>query len=162
MAPPLLPGDAPIFELSHPGEIDVFCLLRNEFDGTVLDGLNSGLGKRVDLHKPLIAQKGFDDRMTLLTPWHHECVRLDFFEQRAFFEGVDDFCSCLKAVKSLELGASCLIHRAVGIHNIDHWEVVPTPHVVIIKVMGWSDLDAPSTKLHIHIAISDNRDGSLC
>ena len=162
MAPPLLPGDAPILELSHPGEIDVFCLLGDKFDRTVLNGLNSGLGKRFDLHKPLIAQKGFDDRMTLLAPRHHKCVRLDFFKQRAFFEGIDDFGSCLKAVKSLEHGAGGLIHCAVGVHDIDHWEIVPIPYVVIVKVVCWGDLDAPSTKLHIHIAISDNRDGALC
>ena len=148
MAPPLLPGDAPIFELSHPGEIDVFCLLRNEFDRTVFDGLNSGLGKRVDLHKPLIAQKGFDDRMTLLTPWHHS-VCGSIFRAASILRGRRRFLLVPQTVKSLELGASCLIHRAVGIHDIDHWEVVPIPHVVIVKVVCGGDLDAPSTKLHI-------------
>src|SRR3990172_4320314 len=84
MAPPDLPGDAPILNLLHPAEIIVGPSLGNEPDLAVAHRLNRRMGQRmargIDADKPLRREVGFHDRPAAVTG--AERVRMLFHLQQ--------------------------------------------------------------------------------
>src|SRR5262249_57466264 len=53
MAPPDLPGHAPVLDIFHPGKIGVGPSLGNDADSAVADNLHCGFGQRLDVNEPL-------------------------------------------------------------------------------------------------------------
>jgi hypothetical protein len=60
VAPPQLTADAPVLDVTHPGEVHVFVLLGHELDAAVFHGGNGRLGQRLGGHVPLVGQPRLD------------------------------------------------------------------------------------------------------
>jgi hypothetical protein len=66
MAPPELARNAPVVDVVHPVEIDLFVIFGREANGLVavgigLDGGDGFLGKRLNLDEPLCGEARLDD-----------------------------------------------------------------------------------------------------
>ena len=81
VAPPELAADAPVFDITHPGKVDVLGILRNKFDVTVFYRLNGRFGQRFDIDEPLVGKERFNHHAGALTPGHCQCVIINLFEQ---------------------------------------------------------------------------------
>ncbi len=65
--PPELPADTPVLDISHPGEIGVLPVFRNELDVTVLHGLDRRFGQGFYRNVPLIGEIGLYDHSAAIT-----------------------------------------------------------------------------------------------
>ena len=60
VAPPDLPGDAPVADVLHPFEISVLPELRHDLDGPVTHHLHRRFGQRFGFYEPLFGQIRFN------------------------------------------------------------------------------------------------------
>src|SRR5438445_75317 len=108
MPPPDLTRNAPILDVSHPGQVVVRPLRWNQADLCGFDGLDRRPGQRLNFHEPLRRKIGFHHRLaavalaechgmvfdpgqkaTLLQGFHYESPSLTHrFGCEAFLEGV--------------------------------------------------------------------------
>ena len=81
MAPPQLPGNAPILNVAHPRKIQVFILLRHKPNATVLDSFNGRFCQHFGIDIPLVGQPWLDNHARPVATRHFQGVRVGFFQK---------------------------------------------------------------------------------
>ena len=89
MPPPDLPGDAPVFDVSHPSEIIVDPAFRNEPDPSLQHGLDRRLGQRLDLDEPLRGQVRLDHGLAPVAFPERHLMVFNLGEQLLLTQGGD-------------------------------------------------------------------------
>ena len=77
MSPPELPGDTPILDIAHPGEISVLPVLWHKLDIAILNRLDGRIGEGLDCHIPLMSKIGLYHDPASVTTGHLEFVWLN-------------------------------------------------------------------------------------
>src|SRR5689334_18367126 len=99
MAPPELPGDAPVANVLHPLRVLDAAVLRNEAQPAVLVSAERGFGERAHLDEPLVRQPGLHHRVAAVAVPDGVAVRLDLGEQAELLELRDDAAASLEAIE---------------------------------------------------------------
>src|SRR4029077_100672 len=84
VAPPDLPGYAPVLDIFHPGEIGVAPPLGNDANPAAADDLHRGLGQRFDVYEPLRREIRLDHRLAAVAMANRMPMGLDLFQIAPF------------------------------------------------------------------------------
>ena len=61
MSPPQLARDAPVVDVVHPVQINLFVVFRDDGDLAAFDGLDRFLRQRLNFDEPLLGEAGLDN-----------------------------------------------------------------------------------------------------
>jgi hypothetical protein len=61
MSPPQLTADTPILDVLKPVEVGLLEAFRHDLDASVFHRVETGIGKRLDLHEPLLGDHRLDN-----------------------------------------------------------------------------------------------------
>ena len=187
MTPPDLSRDAPVLDVAHPVVIGVFPIVGHEADLPAFHCFYGRPGQRTHFHEPLVGEQRFDDCLRAVTTWHHQFVRLYFFQQTLRFQIGNDALARDEAVETLILDRNkCIgkfsIRRIATINfsarliacveikickrpndlciygeDIEHWQVVALANFVVVEIMRRSNFYTACSKLPIHVVVGDDR-----
>ncbi len=156
MAPPELAGDAPVVEVVHPFEIDLFVHLGREVDGGVFafdgvdgvsgDALAAGVGCLVDGEEPLHGETRLDDDAGALREADGVGVVFDGDEEAEGFEVGDDLFACGVAVEAV-VGRAGESDVRGFVEDAGLREVVALADGEVVGVVGGRDFDGSGAEL---------------
>ena len=157
MAPPELPGNAPVVDVLHPVGIGLAEPLGHELDPAVPDHLQRRLGQRLHLHKPLGGDQGLHVVVAAVAGAHVVGVVLHLFQEAQGFQVGHHGLAGLVAVHAAVL-AAVFIDGAVVVEDADGLEIVPETHLEVVGVVGRGHLDAAGAEVHLHVLVGHNGD----
>ena len=157
VAPPDLTGNAPVPDILHPVHVHFRPLLGVECDLAFFDGFDRGFRERPHFYEPLARKVRLDDRVATVTVPDGMHVRLDFLEELAFPQGLDDGLSRLETVHPLII-SRIFIELGVRMHDVDELKVVALAHVKVVGVMRRGDLDGAGPEFRIDELVADDCD----
>jgi hypothetical protein len=128
----------------HPFEVGFGPVVRHESDPAGFDGLDRRVGKRLNLHIPLIGQVGFHDGAAAITARQFLPVFLDFFQQSERLHVGDDFRAGLEAIEAPVGNRRSIVDGRIIIENIVFRQRVPLAELIVIEIMRRCNLDAAS------------------
>ena len=137
--------------------IDLFPAVGEEPDQAILHGGTSLDGPGV-FQEPLLAQAWLDGDIGPLAEADIILVGLLLGQEAEFTESLDGLDPCLESVESRKSLSGEIIERSVGIHDVDHREMMPQADLVIGLVMGWRNLQDTGAEFKIDRLISDDRE----
>ena len=161
VAPPELPGNTPVLQVAHPGEIHVLVVLGHELDVAIFHRGNGRLGQLFHGHEPLVGQVGFDDNAGAVASGHLQGVVSDFFQQAKGVQIVHDFLAGIHAVQAAIGLRHFFIEGRIRSQDVDHRQVMTLAHFIVVEVMGGGNFYAAGTKIRVHIIIGDDGDVAL-
>mmetsp|Transcript_63182 Transcript_63182/g.137390 ORF Transcript_63182/g.137390 Transcript_63182/m.137390 type:complete len:204 (+) Transcript_63182:1678-2289(+) len=155
MAPPKLPGDAPVLNVLQPVVPCLMVELGEDLKLTLTHGLHAPVCEVLAVHPPLGLQVGLDDVLGSRTQSQAHSVGLLAHPQALLLEG---FLNCLARLEAMLLrkGSTEVIDEAVLVENVDLLKFVPLTALEIVVVVGWSDLHASSAELPVHHGVSND------
>ncbi len=80
VAPPQLPGNAPVLNIAHPGEVHVLVLFGHELDTAAFHGINGLFRQWCGFYVPLVGEVGFDHHPGAVAPGYFQFVVIDLFQ----------------------------------------------------------------------------------
>ncbi|EKD34900.1 MAG: hypothetical protein ACD_75C02138G0001, partial [uncultured bacterium] len=83
-------------------------------------------------------------------------IVFDFFKEAQAFEILDNLLAADEPVET-GIGAGCFVHDALVIHDLQPRQVVAQADLVVVAVMGGSDLQRPGAELAVDVGIEDHR-----
>ena len=161
VAPPELPGNAPVLDVAHPLEVGVFPVPGHELDAAVFHRLDRRLGQRLDLHVPLVGEVGLDDLAGAVAARHHQLVVVDLLQQAGGFQVRDDVFAGLEAVHAAVGLRRLIVDVGLIGEDIDQRQVVALAHRVIVEIMRGRDLHAAGAEILVHVIVGDDRDFAI-
>src|SRR5881628_3049714 len=87
MPPPDLTRNAPILDVSHPGQVVVRPLRWNQADLCGFDGLDRRPGQRLNFHEPLRRKIGFHHRLAAVALAERHGMVFDPGQKAALLQG---------------------------------------------------------------------------
>ena len=160
VAPPKLAGNAPVLDVAEPVVVDLFPAVGKEADQPILDR-GTGLGGLRILQEPLLAEAWLDRDVGPLAEAHIVLIRLFLGQQSEFPKALDGLHPRLEPIESREALTGQFIEPAVGIHDVDHRQVVPQADLVVSLVMGRGDLQDACAKLKVDGLVPKDRQEEL-
>ena len=152
LAPPELPGDAPVLYLLHPVAIGVAVFVGNKLNPAALHRLQSSLRKRIHLKEPLHREL-----------WLYYCIcalrvpyRGDIILYLLHLSGLlQHLYNVLAGLESLLPYQNCgiLFNAAVVVYYIQHWQVVLYAKRIVVYIVRRGYLKAACSKIHCNILI---------
>lgn len=142
MPPPELARDTPIFDIFQPVEIDLLEPFGHDPHLAIAHGGNRQLGERLGADKPLLGEERLDHLATALANADIHLVRLGLNQQAFTFEIGQNRLATLEAIQP-GVGAARLVDGRIGIHNIDHRQMVALADFIVILVVAGVILTAP-------------------
>ena len=159
MPPPLLARYAPVLNVAHPGEVDVFVLLRHELHVAVLHRRDGRPRQRLDLDEPLVGEQRLDDGAGAVTPWYHQGVIEHTIEQALGVEVGDHALPGGEAIEATVGLRRLIVDGGVFGEDVDQRQLVAGANFMVIEIVGRGDLHAAGAELHVDISVGD--DGNL-
>ena len=153
----MLTGDAPVFEVLHPGGVGLGPARGMEGHATILDGLERGLLQLVDGNEPLLGEPGLQRVVAAVAMHDGVVVILNVVQQAVLLEPRQNGLAALFAGHAGEL-AVALDHHRVLVEDVDLRQVVGLAHSVVVGVMRRGDLDKAGTKAGVHVPIGEDGD----
>ena len=138
--------------------VEVLELGGYELDVVNLHALKCRLGQFLHLHEPLGGELWLDDGIGALAVAHLVDVVLDAFHQSGGLEVGHDFLAHDEAVLA-DVHAPGRGDSAVGVEDVDAWQVVLQAQVVVVDVVRRGHLQATRAEVHLHVLVLD--DGHL-
>ena len=158
--PPELAADRPVPFLAQPGQVAAGVPLRDDFHPAVGYGVHRRLGQLVHPHEPLVGQSRLDGGFGPVGMGQVDHPLFDLFDQPLAFQVFDHATAGLGDGKPL-VPAGVFVQRAVGIQNVDHGQLLPQAHFVVVRVVARGDLDRPGAHLRLSPGVQNQRDGPL-
>ena len=181
MTPPELAGDAPVADVLHPRHVILREALRHKANLAVSDALDSRLGQRRHLHKPLLGNHRLDGRVAAVARADLVRQRLDALEIAARFQILDDglaglhrrHACVLAAVDHARLADGRLAagkervvfrlllragHAAVIGEHADDGQIVALANLKVVRVVRRGDLHHAGALFHVGVLVADDRD----
>ena len=160
VTPPELTGDTPVADVFHPMEVNLLKSFGNELCFAGLYAVNCRACKGFHLNEPLHRNTGLNSCTATVASTNVMSVGLDFNKETALFKVFYDCFSALVTVHTLIFLACKLIHMSCVVHYIDNGKVVAKTYFKVVGVVGRSNLNNTCTKLHVNIAVGNNRNFS--
>ena len=157
MAPPELPGDAPVLEVVHPREVGLGPALGVELHLPALDHLGRALLELVHGNEPLLGEPGLERGVAAVAVHDGVVELLDLLEQAVLLEPRHHGLAALVAAHPGEL-AVAVHHDGVLVEDVDLLEVVGLAHGVVVGVVRRRDLDEARAKAGVHVPVGEDRD----
>ena len=160
MAPPELAGDTPVTDVVQPLAVNLGKTLRNESDIAILYSISCRLCQRLHLYEPLSRNHWLNGRVAAGAMAYCMLVILNRNQYTSLLQVLQQSLAALIAVHAGIF--ACIICHLASIGNyFNLLQIVSEAHLVVVRVMGWSNLYGTSTKLHIYIFISKQRNFSI-
>jgi hypothetical protein len=156
--PPQLAGDAPVFDVLQPVEIDLLEAFGDDADAPVAHGLQGGFGERFDADEPLLRDHRLDDFAAALGTRHVEGVWLFLDDQTGGAHILPQFFAALEAVET-RIRPADLGHSGLPVEHREDGQAVALTDFVVVRVVAGGDFEGAGAELAIHIVIGD--DGNL-
>ncbi len=158
VAPPQLPGDAPVPDVLHPVEVGLGEAVGDEF-GLPLPDHPEGLpGQRLHLDEPLGGDEGLHIAVTAGAGPHVVLVGLHLDQPAPRLQVGDDGFPGLIAVHAGVLAISLHDFAAV-IQDPDGLQLLAQAHLKVVGVVGGGHLHAARPEAHVHVLVG--HDGHL-
>ena len=158
MTPPQLAGDAPVFDVVHPGEVGLLPTGGMEGDGTGGHGICSRTLELVHRHKPLLREPRLQRGVAAIAVHDRMLVVFHMIQQVVVFEPRQDGGAGLIAVHAGEI-AVAVHHASMLIKDVDLLQAMSLAHGKVVGVMGGGDLHKAGAKAGVHMPIGE--DGNL-
>ena len=156
VSPPELAADAPVVDVLQPVAVGGDVLLGIELDVTVQHGRQCNVGKVLHGQIPLHAQAGFYGCVGVALGISHLVgVVLHLLHESCFLQVLGNLLAHIHAVHA-HVEACCLAECAVGVEDVYGLQVVGLAQVVVVHVVGGSNLQTACTELYLDIAVLDN------
>src|SRR5262249_27275613 len=126
----------------------------------LLEGVSSLLS-RWFLKNPLFAQPGLDRPLGALAKSDFIFVGVFFDEGAGGFELFDRHFSGLEPVQATQRQAGQIIHRPIGVHDVDGGQAVPLADVKVRSVMAWGAFEHTGPQFRINLFSWNDRDQLL-
>ena len=156
VSPPKLTADTPVLNITHPSEIGVFPIFRNELNIAVLDCFDRRVCKRLYCHIPLVCEIGLDNHAAAIATRHFQFVRLDFLKQAKRLDIGDYLLARLEAVEAAVGLRGLVVDACLFGQYIDDLEVVTFAYLVVIKIVRGGNLHTACAKLGVDIVIGND------
>ena len=160
MAPPELAADVPVAHLREPVLPDLDEAFRQDLRLAGSSGVESSLGQRRHADEPLRLEARLHDIVGTLAVPDQRHVRFDRIQVAARLEGGHDLAASFVAIQARKLRPVLVDARGV-VQDRDHRQAVALAGVVVVLVVGRSDLDRTRPECPIHHGVGDDRDGSI-
>ncbi len=135
--------------------VGVFELGGVEADGVVLHHLEGALGYAFHFEEPLGAELGLDDGVGALAVAHLVGVVLYLLDEAGLLQVFDNLLTAGEAVHA-GVFAAMLVEGAVVVEDVDGLEVVFHAQIVVVDVVGGSNLQGAGTELAVHVFVHDD------
>ena len=157
VAPPQLPGNAPVLQVAHPREVHVLVVLGHELDVAVFHRFDGRLGQGFHRHEPLVGEIGFDHHAGAVAARHLQGVVLDLLQQAQRVQIVDHFLAGVEPVQAAVGLRRVVVQMRLDGKQVDLRQIVALAHFVVVEVMGRGDFHAAGTEVRVHVIVGDNR-----
>ena len=157
VTPPQLTGDAPVFQVLHPGGVGLGPAGRVEGHATILDGLERGLLKLVHGDEPLLGEPGLKRLVAAVAMHDGMIVLIHVIEQVVLLEPRQDGLTALVARHAGEL-AIALHNDGMLVEDVDLLQAVGLAHRIVVWVVRRGDLDKAGAEIGVDVPIVENRD----
>ena len=160
--PPELARNTPVLNVTHPGEVHVFVLLRYKLNAAIFNRRNGFVSQRLGFDVPLIGQVRLNDHPGAIATRHFEFVVIHFVEQAQGIKVGDYLFAGIKAIHAL-VGVRCIaVELGIVVEQVDHGQVVALTHLVIIEIVGRRDFYTASAELPVDVIVADNGNLTVC
>ena len=138
--------------------------LRRDANGAVAHRRQRGLGERLHLHEPLVRQPWLHHRVAAVAVAHAVLVRLHLHEPAGLLEHRHHLFPRVEAVGAAERGRHAarrvgpFVHRARLIDHDGRGQMMPEPHLEIVRVVRRRDLHHAGTEGGIGVRVRDHGD----
>src|SRR5574344_1059961 len=158
VSPPKLAGNAPILDVLEPVNIGILPFLWEESNLIISPGIKGLLSHGIHLYEPLFAQIRFHNCATAIAMANF--MRMVLFSNviALSLQIIDYKLSCLKDTKISVLLRTIIIQGSIRVEYVNGFKTVPFSTLIVIRVMGRSDLDHACSKCYIDKAVSNDRD----
>ncbi len=157
VAPPDLPGNAPVMDVFHPLEIGIGESAGDEFRMAFGDTFDGSFCQRFHLYEPLGGYHGFHHMVAALAVAYRVGSIFDLHQKSHVLQILDDVLPAFVPVFPF-IFAGFLGHLPVQADDYDLFQVVPLSYFIVIGVMSRSDLHSTGTEFQVHIFIGDDGD----
>ncbi len=154
VAPPDLPGDAPVADIIHPFKIGAFPDRRDDPGRTFLDGRDRRAGKRFGPHEPLFGDRRLDNGLAAITVADVVQEGLHLFQQAGLFEVFEYFLAALEPLLA-GVPSRVTIHFPGVVDHPHNLEPVPPADFKVIRVVRGSNLQGPGAKFLADVSVGD-------
>jgi hypothetical protein len=158
MAPPQLPGDAPVADVLHPVEVGFGKAVGDKLGLPFLHHFNGLLGQRLHFHKPLGRDDGLHIVVAAVAGAHIVGVVLHLYQVSLGVQVGHNGLPGLVAVHAFVFAAQ-IVDLALVVQHPDDLQIMPQAHLEVVGVMGGGHLDAAGTEFHLGIVIGHHGDG---
>ena len=158
MTPPQLSADAPVLNVLQPVLISVLVFCRIEFNLVVHHWRQGDVGKVFHLEEPLQRKSRLNGCIWIaLRISHLVDIFLNTFHQAC---GLEVFYNLLAAVEAVhaDIERRGFGYCAVGIEDVDGFQIVSLTQHVVVGVMCRSNLQTTCTKFNLHISVFNDPD----
>jgi len=160
MAPPDLPGDAPVADVVHPAVIGVVPGLGVDVDPPVAHRRHRLVGQGPHRDEPLLGGGGFGDGLAAIAVADPVLVGFDLLQEALFLQVGDDLLAAGEAIEAGVL-AGQFVHHPVAVDDLEAGQVVAVAELVVVAVMRGGNLERPGAEILLHIGVGDHRDGPV-
>lgn len=177
VAPPQLAADAPVLDVTHPGEVHVLVLLGHELDAAIFHGSDGRFCQRLGGNVPLVGQPRLDDSARTVTFRYFQGVVVNAHQQALGVQVGNDLLARDEAVEvgvlGRQAGVDLLVdaaveverlgtgqHEGVLVEDVQQWQVVALADFIVVEVVSRGDLHAAGTELGVAVVVGDDRDAA--
>ena len=124
---------------------------------TVAHCFDRGLGQRLHVDEPLVAQPRLDDRVAAVAVSHRVHVVVGLDEQAGGVEVGDDPLARLVALEA-GVGPALCRDRRVSVHDVDLGAVVALADLEVVRVVGGRHLHRARPEGRVDVIVGHDRD----
>ena len=157
MAPPKLPGNAPIADVLHPVLIHLSEAFGHELDFALSYHLESSFGQRFHPYEPLFRDERFYRRVASVAPAHRQLVGLNLHKVTCLFQVLYQVFAAIVPVHSPVL-AGFAGHIAVGVDDADEFQAVLFSHLEVVGIVSRCDFHGSGAESRIHVIVCEDRE----
>ena len=160
VSPPKLAGNAPVLQVAHPVFVNFAPAFRVKFHSAGSHAFAGGGNARI-FQKPLLGKARLNRYFRAFADPDFVFVRFFLDEQTEFAEKFDGFIARLEAFHSREIFPRECVHRAVGIHNVRHFEIVAATDFKVRFVVRGRNFKHAGSEFKLDGFVADDRDRFL-
>ena len=155
VTPPKLPGDIPVTEILHPGEVGLSPTLWVEGNLTVFNYLCCRLFELINGNKPLLREPWLKSCAAAVA-MHNGVIKVfNVIKQAMLFKPSNNSLTSLISIKTRKLTVT-VNNNSVLIKDVDLLKVMSLTHSKVIRVMSWSYLNKTGTKACINMPVRED------
>ena len=149
VTPPELSTDAPVLDVLKPSEPCLLFAFWNDCQFLASDSFTSSSCHIFAIDIPLWFQVRFDDVSSLCACSDPHSIWLLFSQKAFFLESFSNSFSGIKSHHALEFSSN-MVDATIFIEDINELKIVTFTALVIIWIVGWSNLHSTSSKVHVN------------